>query len=143
MQIHKSPCGVKDIPLLLREGKDERKVTIYFLVVLCKSAFSSILERSFLETFDAVVSHIHLKVKYCNNVGKQIVIDDDLRAVRHIHDDILRNLLTTTTVLEEDLGELNMVDLDVRGDEIRLVMNGDIEVTQLDNNPAVLVKVWA
>lgn len=67
---------------------------------------------------DEMDSHVHLKVTYHNDVGKPIILDANLRTTRCICDDILRNLLTTTTMLEEALEGVNMVYLDVHEDEI-------------------------
>lgn len=36
---------------------------------------------------------------------------------------------------------LNMVNLDVREDEVRPIPNGDFEVVQLDDNPIKTVKI--
>lgn len=42
------PCGMIDITLLLGEGVRERKVTPYFLVILCRSSFRGISGEIFL-----------------------------------------------------------------------------------------------
>lgn len=135
------PRKVIYLLLSLIETEDERKATLCFLVVPYKNAFSSVLGRFFLVTLDVVASDIHLKVTYHNNARKPIVLNDKLRTKRHICNDILRNLLATTTVLEEALRELDMVELNVRGDKILLVPNEDFEFVQLDDNPTRLVKI--
>lgn len=111
------------------------KVTLCYLVVICKSVLIEILGRFFLETLDVMDSPVHLKVTYRNNVRKLILLEADLKTATHICDAILRNLLAITMVPEEALGGVNMVDIDVHRDEIRKVPYGDFEVIQLDKNP--------
>lgn len=67
---------------------------------------------------DEMDSHVHLKIAYDNDVRKPIILDANLRTTRCICDNILINLLTTTTMSEEALEGVNMVYLDVREDEI-------------------------
>lgn len=35
--------GMVDLPISLREGEGKKKITLYFLVISCKSAFSGLL----------------------------------------------------------------------------------------------------
>lgn len=62
---------------------------------------------------DAVASSVYLKVPYHNDSRKQIILEAGLRIARRVHDDILKNIFTTTTMLEEPLKGVNMDDLDV------------------------------
>lgn len=60
------------------ERLDERKVTLKFLVILCRSAFKGIIERSFLVKLDVVASPVHLKVAYHDKEGNLTAVNNDL-----------------------------------------------------------------
>lgn len=121
--------------LSLGKGEYERKENLRLLVIPCKNAFDDIIRRSFLTSLDAIASTVHLKVTYDSDVGNPVVLDVDLNTTRLIYDTILRNILTTTSVSGKALRGFNLVDLDVREDEIRPVTNGDFELLHLDENP--------
>ncbi|KAI5443636.1 hypothetical protein KIW84_012327 [Lathyrus oleraceus] len=72
---------------------------------------------------------------------KSFVINIDLKAARRILEVTLNSLLTTSTVSEEGLRRVNMVDLDVRQDRVRPIMDDNFEVIQLDGIPIISMKI--
>lgn len=97
------------LPLSLGEGEGERKITLNFQVVLCKSSFSGIIGMKFLVKPDIVASLVHLKVIYHGDTVKPVVLNTNLKQERSIHEVILKNLLTSSVVLEEGSGRVNMI----------------------------------
>lgn len=97
--------GMTSLPLSFGEEESERKLTLHFLVVPCKSAFSGILGKTFLEKLDVMASPIYLKVTYYKNPRKSFRLNADLKASRLIREVMLKNFLTTPLVPKECLGE--------------------------------------
>lgn len=93
------------------------------------------LARSFWKLkLDIVDCLVNFKVAYHNNTEKVVVINTDFKAARHNLEGILTNLLTTLEVLEKGSRIVNMVDFDKHEDKVRLILNGDYKVFQLDDN---------
>lgn len=74
----------------------ERKVTLRFLVISCKTAFKGILGRSFLVKLDGIEFPVHLEVTYHNMEGKSIVVMADLEEEKWIKEIILKDILASS-----------------------------------------------
>lgn len=72
------PSVVVELPVSFKEWRDDKTVSIWFLVISCESVYNTFLGTVFLEKLDAMVSTIHMKMKYHNNFDKRVVISADL-----------------------------------------------------------------
>lgn len=79
------PCGTIDLTTSSREGKNKRIVKLSFLIIPCESVYNEILERWFMAELYAVASIDHLKMKYHNRSGKDVITVDDLCGDHVIH----------------------------------------------------------
>lgn len=71
-------------------------VNVQLLLVLCKSAYNYILERTFFTSLDIVIFILHLKMKYHNIYDEHIIVHVDLAIARPIHETFLKNPTATT-----------------------------------------------
>lgn len=62
------------------------------------------------------------------------MINVDLEEARRIKYVILKNLHTSSEMVEKGPGKVNMFYLDMREDEVRLVPERDFEVVKLNDN---------
>ncbi|KAL0448611.1 UNVERIFIED_CONTAM: hypothetical protein Slati_1417500 [Sesamum latifolium] len=76
------PRGLISLPLTLGTGRTRRTCILKFLVVDVPSAYNVILGRSTLNTFQAVISMYHMKIKFPTPGGIGEVQGDPLQSRR-------------------------------------------------------------
>lgn len=76
-----------------------------------------------MTTLDVMASLVHLKVTYHNNFGKPIVLDIDVKSARRTRNVILENLFTIISMVKEGLRGVNMVNLHMREDEVKPILD--------------------
>lgn len=115
------PGRVVELSVSIKEGNDEKIVTVYFLVIPSRSVYNCILRRYFLVTLVVVASIIHLKMKYHNKFGESNFILTDLCRTRLIHQMILKNPRATVLIFDKKMkttlpSSITTLNLDVRED---------------------------
>lgn len=95
-------------------------MNVNFLMMPYKNVYNDILGRSFLPTFNAVASPIHLNIKYRNSVVKMIVILVNMHHAHLIHEVVLKNSIVTGATFERQRKKthqtVSTIDLRVRED---------------------------
>lgn len=115
------PCGAINPMLSIVEGTRQKRVTLTFLLVLCKSVSKGILGRSFLERLDAVASTFHMKITYHDEEGISITVGANLQEARRI------NIITRKNILASNSRSSDEFDLDAREEELRPIPDDEFE----------------
>ncbi|XP_025702531.1 uncharacterized protein [Arachis hypogaea] len=74
-----------------RDYLDSKTIDIQYLVVDCKSPYNIILGRPSLNAFNAIVSTVHLCVKFLSQDNKAITIHGDQKEARQCYNSSLKN----------------------------------------------------
>lgn len=66
------PCGTMELLVSFSEGEEKKKVDMCFVVILYKSIYNFILEKSIFVEFDVVALTIHLNIKYHSDMANRL-----------------------------------------------------------------------
>ena len=93
------PKGYVELSCTFRDAQDHKTILVKFLVVDCSSAYSAILGRPTMNTLGAVVSTIHMAVKFPGDNGRVVTLRGNQDEARSCYKESLKIGRTSPVIL--------------------------------------------
>ncbi|XP_027932759.1 uncharacterized protein LOC114188367 [Vigna unguiculata] len=102
--------GYVDLRTTFREKEDAKTIFIHYIVVNAPSSYNLLLGRPSINKLGAVISTVHLKMKFPTNDGKVVTLAVNQEVARKCYEDSLRtrrkvaySISTTEVVVDPEL----------------------------------------
>ena len=133
--------GYLDLRTSISSRKDGREVRVRFLLVEANTSYNVLLGRPCLNAFGAIVSTLHLAMKFPSDKGTICTVHADQQIARQFYAAGLR-ITPYNRPRKQHRSEVAMIDLNPRTNiEDRLQPEGETKEIPIGNQPGQVTKI--
>jgi len=133
--------GYLDLRTRIDSRKDGREVRVRFLLVEANTSYNVLLGRPCLNAFGAIVSTLHLAMKFPSDKGMICTVHADQQITRQCYAAGLR-ITPYSRPRKQHRSEVAMTDLDTRmNSEDRLQPEGETKDISIGSQPGQVTKI--